>query len=224
MLSLIDIFEEVHPGELLQILLRYHALQFHTGIAHTHISHIPSPPLKSKKDSEQNVLTDSIARLMAQSFGLGIPLLISLPVHITQLDAYIFGTIAASRLAGKEEEAVAQYKTIIGGFGRAIGALVAGGLCWKAFKACFLGRANSSASIARSSVWFKVVYDRFTSFLPGDLQTHLCKWTDVCASSLRAINSAHHDLSLGGYSVNIAGTVIFACLIVALHGRIIDGQ
>ena len=223
--SLIDIFEEVRPADLLPILLRYHALQYHTGIKHGHINHIPIPRHTIKSDEQQCITAITYPRLVAQAFKFGLPLLISFPVHVAQAFAYIFGKLASSKLAGREEEAVAQYKVIIGGVGRAISAITVGSLCWKAFSIWCLPGASSHPPLVNIRDSVTEMISRAISLLPIAFQEALNAWAEPCISAMRrTIYHAIHHSSFLGSLINIAGSISFAWLILKIHSRIIDGS
>lgn len=104
--SLIELFSDDEDDSSLPVvkrcLLRYHALLHHTGLAHAS-------------------LPESYLKALTSVIPTSVPLVLTLPVHITHLPGYILGTLAMWNLGGDEEEAQAQYGAIIGGVGVGVG-------------------------------------------------------------------------------------------------------
>lgn len=117
--SLIELFSDDEDGVSLPVvkrcLLRYHALLHHTRLTHAS-------------------LPESYLKALMSVIPSSVPLVLTLPVHITHLPGYILGALAMRKLGGDEEEAQAQYGAIIGGVGVGIGTAAGGWLGLKIVK------------------------------------------------------------------------------------------
>lgn len=222
-LSLVDIFELSRPNELLPTLLRYHALQYHTGIAHEHTTHLPVTAYE-RRNAQRSASPLSIPHLLAQVIKLSSPLLLTLPIHLSQLNAYIFGGVAASILAKREEEAVAQYKVIIGGIGRGIGAFLSGTLCWSVIRSCSSEMTCYPSVLAVVGGQIKHALYQATSLLPDHLQTRLAAWSTTCVSALgKVVTGTLHVLSTWEKLSGFVASLLFSWLILKAHSWVIDG-
>lgn len=152
-------------------------------------------------------------------------MLSSAPVHLVYAPAYILGSFSASILAGKEEEAVAQYKVIFGGLGCVVCSLMAGWRYWQAFASRFLSNTSLKILFIRIADEANGFVIRTTSNMPPRFQISFSGLVDSCKSILKkAVDLITQDRSINGRILNIIGTMAFVWIITRWHLSIIDGS
>ena len=243
---LVKIFSPTYPNavdlkNLKDVLLRYHALLYHTGLTHPSLVDIPliSTPSERVSSSSTSPCTEpgtpyqmhlSRTTLLPQTLKLLISLLLTLPLHIPHIPAYVFGSLASSVLAGEEEEGRAQFKVIFGGLGRTIGVYLFSSkfvsfVRKQAWKNACVGINRWSERIRIHPVpWIQSLSPGFLGSLKKSCTPFLGKGKGLVAA-LKNLG-LWREFEVPGWITGLAGktfgTILVAWTICSLHRLIID--
>ncbi|KAH8110195.1 hypothetical protein DFH11DRAFT_1514696 [Phellopilus nigrolimitatus] len=213
--ALIEVFKQPSPSralrELKSSLLRYHALQYHTGLDHASLAHIPLSFSSSTAQSEcQSLPLSSTLALLAHLPSAIAPLSLSLPAHLAHAPGYALGTFSSRLFAAKEEEARSQFKAIFGGLGCAVGTFAAGLGAWRMLTGMLLTRTL-----------LKCVVPLAVSAIGKEGAVE--DWVNKSMSSMgMAVDYGVKNYAKLGRGGNVIGAFWIAYLLCRWHARVID--
>ncbi|KAI5123067.1 hypothetical protein M0805_000501 [Coniferiporia weirii] len=244
--SLIEIFDQaVLPdalSELKEILLRYNALQYYVGVTHSSLSHFPLRPTSAFESSKMTnnphlsrgasdlkpaprPISLSFFSLLSHLPSVLVPLGISFPTHLAYSPGYVFGTFAARWLAGKDEEARAQFKVVFGGFGSAIGTSAMGMSVWGTLKRMLLlptVKENFAGKV--TEVATRLLQSAISVFPFARQENVMVGWDKCLEIMTAAARMGIKSWANLGRMGDIIGAIGIAFMLSIWHARVIDGN
>lgn len=194
-------------------LLHYHGLLHHSHLSHDALRLIPDNLVPEPTSATSTMLHSHktiycLVRATFSSVLLPLPsLMLSSPVHLVHLPGYMLGSIASSQFAGEEEEARAQFKAILGGFGFGIG-LGTGG---------WLGVGLLKKMIQRDYINFALRKFGIREIIEATLGPKLDFIGEWCGNAAEFFTRCDR---LG----EIIGAFMIAWMLCAWHERVIDSK